>query len=95
MTRADARGTEIPVLDAAAVEDTAAALVPGPEVVLMAADGEGDALPGPGEPARPGGDPSHPSPDAPAPVPVPIDDPVSREDDGGMPPDTLPPPLGG
>ncbi|ARF74588.1 hypothetical protein B7C62_21920 [Kitasatospora albolonga] len=43
----------------------------------------------------PAGVPWGPPPDAPAPVPVPIDDPATREGDGGMPPDTLPPPIGG
>lgn len=49
---------------------------------------------GPGQ-ELPAGAPWEPLPDAPAPVPVPIDDPATREGDGGMPPDTLPPPIGG
>ncbi|MFI5808103.1 hypothetical protein [Streptomyces sp. NPDC051561] len=59
-----------------------------------AAPVEDPGTPVPEDPATPVPDPTHPAPEGPAPVPVPIDDPASREDDGGMPPDTLPPPLG-
>ncbi|MEU0359140.1 hypothetical protein [Streptomyces cyaneofuscatus] len=55
----------------------------------IAADGVG------GGADLPVGAPYETPPDAPAPVPVPIDDPATREGDGGMPPDTLPPPIGG
>ncbi|MFD6803566.1 hypothetical protein [Streptomyces cyaneofuscatus] len=54
-----------------------------------AADGAGAGV------DLPAGAPWETPPDAPAPVPVPIDDPATREGDGGMPPDTLPPPIGG
>ncbi|MGX1883540.1 hypothetical protein [Streptomyces sp. NPDC055287] len=72
------------------------ARTPEPEPVVdpVAVAPEDAGGEGPGEQSPPG-DPTYPSPDAPAPIPVPIDDPVTREGDGGMPPDTLPPPLGG
>ncbi|MEU8889216.1 hypothetical protein [Streptomyces sp. NPDC048442] len=71
---------------------------PGEALQVEALPGEAlpdEALPGEGEDS--GGvilDPTRPAPEGPAPVPVPIDDPASREDDGGMPFDILPPPLG-
>ncbi|GAA1521665.1 hypothetical protein GCM10009730_31760 [Streptomyces albidochromogenes] len=69
------------------------AVDPAPDPGAVAPEGAGGEEPG--EQSLPPGDPAYPSPDAPAPVPVPIDDPAAREGDGGMPPDTLPPPLGG
>ncbi|MFD5988932.1 hypothetical protein [Streptomyces cyaneofuscatus] len=60
---------------------------PGQDVNTGPASGAGQELPA--------GAPWETPPDAPAPVPVPIDDPAAREGDGGMPPDTLPPPTGG